>query len=104
MDCMDSDIDPVCASDLGTYGGSCDKAKKVCELYARKLIDQGDLNGAADVLEKITITNNEQCPSKENLMYRKMPNISPSNISPSPNITLPYSITQFFFRVHAFRI
>ena len=89
MDCMDSDVDPVCASDLGTYGGSCDKAQKVCELYARELIDQEDMDGAAEVLKNITITNNEQCPSKENLMYRKMPNIRPSNISPSPNIIPP---------------
>ena len=81
MDCMDSDVDPVCASDLGTYGGSCDKAKKVCELYARELLDQGDIDGAADVLENITITNDEPCPSKENLMYHKIPNTIPPNIS-----------------------
>ena len=65
MDCMDTDTDLVCASDLGTYSGSCDMKMKVCELYAREHLDNGDMIKAAEVLENITVINNEACPSKK---------------------------------------
>ena len=61
---MDTDTDSVCASDLGTYDGSCDMKKKVCELYARELLDKGNITEAADVIENITITNHQPCSSK----------------------------------------
>ena len=60
---MDSDTDDVCATDLGTYQGSCDMSKKVCELYARELLDRGNITAAFDVLQEITVAENAPCAS-----------------------------------------
>ena len=64
MDCMDTDTEPLCASDLGTYDGSCDMKTKVCEMYARHHLEQGNLTEAEKAIENITITGNQPCPSK----------------------------------------
>ena len=36
MDCIDAETDTVCASDLGTYDGSCNLSKKVY-IYLHKV-------------------------------------------------------------------
>ena len=61
---MDSLTDAVCSSELGTYNGACDMSQKVCEFYARKYIDAGDMGNATDILENINIANNGACDSK----------------------------------------
>ena len=65
-DCEESvkGMSTVCSSELGTYDNTCDMSQKVCEFYARKYIDAGDIENATSVLENITITDYAACNRK----------------------------------------
>ena len=63
-DCMDDDTDTVCASDLGTYTGSCNMHKALCDMYAQEYLDNDNFNNATDALENITISSTGPCDSK----------------------------------------
>ena len=63
LDCLeDQNTEPVCASDLGTYHGSCDMKIKTCELYARKYLEEGNVTMAEKMIGNITVTDNQACP------------------------------------------
>ena len=54
----------VCASDFGVYAHPCEMAMRVCEMYARKYIDVGDVPAAERALEDIAIEEDDFCRSK----------------------------------------
>ena len=58
------DLSTVCSSELGTYDSACDMSQKVCEFYARRSLDTGDLVNATEVLENITIAHYAPCDRK----------------------------------------
>merc|ERR1719494_1005647 len=60
-DCLDDDEDTVCASDLGSYTGTCNMHKAVCELYGKEHLDNNDMGNATEVLANITLTSAGPC-------------------------------------------
>ena len=62
-ECEDK-VSTVCSSELGTYSSACDMSQKVCEFYARKHLDVGDMDNATKVLENITISDYTACDRK----------------------------------------
>ena len=71
-DCLDDDEDTVCASDLGSYTGTCNMHKAVCELYGKEHLDNNDMGNATEVLANITLTSAGPCDSKGNYFKRKI--------------------------------
>ena len=63
-DCLDDDTDTVCMSDLGSYTGTCNRHKALCEMYAQEHLDNEDLGNATEVLESISIASAGHCDSK----------------------------------------